>query len=86
MRTIGMAFFVGSSLVLAGCSSDNEAEADKLQAKLGPAPKSDVKAENDVPPPAGSMEEYAKRRQSAPDPYAGTGYGKSSSGPAPKSK
>ncbi len=61
MRRIGMAFFVGSSLVMAGCSGDNEAEADKLQAKLGPSPKSDAKAVNEVPPPAGSMDEYSKR-------------------------
>lgn len=61
LRRIGMAFFVGSSLVMAGCSGDNEAEADKLQAKLGPSPKSDVKAVNEVPPPAGSMDEYVKR-------------------------
>lgn len=86
MRGIGMAFLVGSSLVMAGCSADNEAEADKLQAKLGSAPKAEVKDDGKAQPSPGSMDEYTKRHQSAPDAYSGTGYDKSSGGSTSQSR
>jgi hypothetical protein len=62
MRRFGLAFLVGSFLGLAGCGADNETEAERLQKKLGEAPKTDVPGGGPVTQPK-SMDEYAARQK-----------------------
>lgn len=64
MRGFGVAFLVGSSLMLVGCSTDNESEAQRLQKQLGAAPATTVKTDDSkIPPPPANMEELAKQRE-----------------------
>jgi len=63
-------------LGLAGCGSDNETEAEKLQKSVGspgdPNPK-DKKLDAGAPTP--TYDDYAKQKQATPSPYAkGTNY------------
>lgn len=61
-RGFGLAFLMACVLGLTGCGTDNQTEAQKLQAKEGPVP-TPVNKPGEVPPPARNMEEYAKQQQ-----------------------
>ena len=51
IRGCGLALLMVSCLALAGCSSSNESEADKLQKNLGAAPTPVAKGGDATPPP-----------------------------------
>jgi hypothetical protein len=72
MRRFGLAFLVGSFLGLAGCGADNETEAERLQKKLGEAPKTEVPGGGPVSQPK-TQEEYAARQKEdrSKDPMQG---------------
>ncbi len=73
IRGLGLGVVLSSMLILSGCSTDNETEANKLQAGAGAVPKP---AEGTTAAPTKqpqTMEEYAKQQQ-ANNPYAKGGY------------
>jgi len=73
IRGIGLAMLGACLLGLTGCGADNEADADKLQAKSGPAPKPAEGSTKEIQAPPANMDEYAKRQQQN-QPYGGTKY------------
>ena len=83
LRGLGPAFLMGALLGLAGCAPDNESEAQRLQAKLGAPPTTDVKGVA-APPGSSSYEEYAQRRKEefAKNPQGNPEYAKKASGGA----
>ena len=72
MRGFGLMFLGVMILGLAGCGTDNETDAAKLQTNAGPPPKLPEGAEKPVAQaPLNSMDDYAKSKANY-NPYAGT--------------
>ncbi len=69
MRGFGLALVAGMTLGFAGCSADNESEADRLQKGVGAAPATTVKG-GEAPQQATSLQQYADRhkKETAADP------------------
>lgn len=73
IRGLGLGVVLSSVLILSGCSTDNESEANRLQAGTGPVPTPEKGATSTVVAQPKTMEEYAKQQQ-ANSPYAKGGY------------
>jgi hypothetical protein len=84
-RGLGLGVVLSFVLILSGCSTDNESEANKLQAGSGAVPKPAEGTSATVVKQPQSMEEFAKQRE-ANNPYAKGGYPGAAPGAAPAKK
>jgi hypothetical protein len=73
IRGIGLAMLGVCLMGLTGCGTDNESDADKLQAKSGPVPKAAEGSTKELPTAPKDMSEYAERQQKN-NPYGTSKY------------
>lgn len=82
IRGLGLGVVLSAVLILSGCT-DNESEANKLQAGAGAVPTPEKGTTEAAISQPKTIEEYAKQR-AANDPYAKGGYPGGKAAPAKK--